>query len=206
MTAARPSGHDWREWRRLHAWELFQLGWGVRRIALALAVSPAAVSRWLATARHDGPAALRARPRPGTTPKLTAAEKCLIPDFLWHGPEAYGFRGEVWTCPRIGQVLHEEFGVRYSRSQVARVLRALGWTPQVPIARAIQRDEAAIERWAGQDWPALKRRGRSDGRTLVFVDEAGFYLLPGKVRTYSPAGLRPFLPEWQTHDHLSVMG
>jgi len=206
MTTARPSGHDWREWRRLHAWELFQLGWGVRRIALALAVSPAAVSRWLATTRHDGPAALRARPRPGTTPKLTAAQKGLIPDFLWHGPEAYGFRGEVWTCPRVGQVLHEEFGVRYSRSQVARILKTLGWTPQVPITRAIQRDEEAIERWADQDWPVLKRRARKQGRTLVFVDEAGFYLLPGKVRTYSPQGRRPMMPEWHTQDHLSVMG
>jgi transposase len=206
MTTARPSVHDWREWRRLQAWELSQLGWGVRRIALALAASPAAVSRWLASARHDGPVALHARPRPGTTPKLTAAQKCLIPDFLWHGPEAYGFRGEVWTCPRVGQVLHEEFGVRYSRSQVARILKTLGWTPQVPITRAIQRDEDAIERWAVQDWSVLKCRARKQGRTLVFVDEAGFYLLPGKVRTYSPQGRRPMMPEWQTHDHLSVMG
>jgi transposase len=185
---------------------LTQLGWGVRRIALALAASPTAVSRWLSTARHDGPDALRSRPRPGTTPKLSADRKGLIADFLWHGPEAYGFRGEVWTCPRVGQVLHEEFGVRYSRSQVGRILKALGWTPQVPITRAIQRDEAAIECWAEQDWAVLKRRARQEGRTLVFVDESGFYLLPGKVRTYSPKGLRPIVPEWQTHDHLSVMG
>jgi transposase len=37
------------------------------------------------------------------------------------------------------------------------------------------------------------------------VDEAGFYLLPGVVRTYSPAGLTPVLYEWQTRDHLSAM-
>lgn len=206
MAAARSSIHDWREWRRLRAWELAQLGWGVRRIGLALAASPAAVSRWLATARRDGPAALRARPRPGAPAKLTDDQKRLIADFLWHGPEAYGFRGEVWTAPRVIQVLHEEFGVRYSRSHVARILQTLGWTPQVPITRAFQRDEAAIERWADEDWPMLKRRARNEGRTLVFVDESGFYLLPGKVRTYSPAGLRPVVPEWQTHDHLSVMG
>src|SRR5262245_1769807 len=206
MATARPSVHDWREWRRLRAWGLAQLGWGVRPIARALAASPTAVSRWLAAARHDGAEALRARPRPGTTPKLSAGQKHLIADFLWHGPEAYGVRGEVWTCPRVGQVLDEEFGVRYSRSQVARILQALGWTPQVPITRAIQRDEEAIERWASEDWPALRGRARTEGRTLVFVDEAGFYLLPGKVRTYSPQGLRPAVPEWQTYDHLSVMG
>ncbi len=206
MATTRSSVHDWREWRRLRAWELAQTGWGVRRIAVALAASPAAVSRWLAAARHDGPQALLTQPRPGAPAKLSADQKRLIPDFLWHGAEAYGFRGELWTCRRVAQVLDEEFGVRYARSQVARILKALGWTPQVPITRAIQRDEAAIECWATEDWPVLKRQAKKEDRTLVFVDESGFYLLPGKVRTYSPRGLRPMVPEWQTHDHLSVMG
>jgi transposase len=206
MAAARPAVHDWREWRRLRAWQLAQVGWGVRRIAVALDASAAAVSRWLAAARRAGLQALLTQPRSGAPAKLSDGQKRLLPDFLWHGPEAYGFRGELWTCRRVAQVLGEEFGVRYSRSQVARILKALGWTPQVPITRAIQRDEDAIERWADQDWPALKARARKEGRTLVFVDEAGFYLLPGKVRTYSPRGLRPLVPEWQTHDHLSVMG
>jgi transposase len=38
------------------------------------------------------------------------------------------------------------------------------------------------------------------------VDESGFYLLPGKVRTYAPEAHTPVLREWQTRDHLSVMG
>ncbi|HMB07154.1 MAG TPA: winged helix-turn-helix domain-containing protein, partial [Isosphaeraceae bacterium] len=42
----------------------------------------------------------------------------LIPEFLWHGPEAYGFRGEVWTCARIALVIEEEFGVRYHKDHV----------------------------------------------------------------------------------------
>jgi transposase len=129
MTTSRLSVHGWREWRRLRAWELAQQGWGVRRVAVALDASPAAVSRWLATARHGGHRALLARSRPGTPPKLRPDQRRLIPDFLWHGPEAYGFRGELWTCPRAVQVLAEEFGVSYSRSQVARILKALGWTP-----------------------------------------------------------------------------
>jgi transposase len=206
MDTSRPFVHDWREWRRLRAWELAQQGWGVRRIAVALDASPAAVSRWLAAARHGGHLALLTRSRSGAPSKLSADQRRLIPDFLWHGPEAYGFRGELWTCPRVAQVLAEEFGVAYSRSQVARILKALGWTPQVPITRAIQRDEEAIERWAAEDWPALQARARKEGRTLVFVDESGFYLLPGKVRTYGPRGLRPLVPEWQTRDHLSIMG
>ena len=39
----------------------------------------------------------------------------------------------------------------------------------------------------------------------MFVDESGFYLVPGLVRTYAPCGQTPILRCWQTHDHLSMM-
>ena len=39
----------------------------------------------------------------------------------------------------------------------------------------------------------------------MFIDEAGFYLLPGLVRTYAPRGETPVLSSFQTYDHLSIM-
>ena len=46
----------------------------------------------------------------------------LIPDFLSHGSEAYGFRGELWTTARVAKVIEEEFGVSYHRGHPYRVL------------------------------------------------------------------------------------
>src|SRR3954467_4448993 len=206
MRYSNSQPHDWREWRRMRALDLEQGGWKQRDIAVALGVTEGAVSRWLAAARRGGPEALLSHPAPGPAPKLTTAQIRLIPDFLWHGPEAYGFRGEVWTCDRVVEVLEEEFGVSYSKSQVSRLLKRLGWTPQVPITRAIQRDEEAIERWRVESWPTRKEKARRERRALVFVDESGFYLLPGVVKTYAPKGRTPIVDEWQTRDHLSVMG
>jgi transposase len=185
---------------------LKQQGWYQRDIAGALGVAEETVSRWLARARDAGPQALQARPRPGHPPKLAPAQKHLIPEFLWHGAEAYGFRGEVWTCARIARVIEEEFGVRYHKDHVGRLLQELGWTPQVPIKRALQRDEEAIRRWREGARPGLQRRARRERRVLVFADESGFYLLPGVVRTYAPEARTPVLYEKQTRDHLSVMG
>jgi transposase len=185
--------------------ELEQQGWYQRDIAAALGVRAESVSRWLARARAGGPEALRARPRPGHPPKLSPAQKRLIPEFLWHGAEAYGFRGDVWTCARIARVIEEEFGVRYHKDHVGRLLRELHWTPQAPIRRALQRDEEAIRRWRLDVWPDLRRRARRERRVLVFEDESGFYLLPGVVRTYAPEANTPVLREVQTRDHLSVM-
>jgi transposase len=195
-----------REWRRFRALSLKLHGWYQRDIAEALDVAEEAVSRWLARARDGGPEALRARAATGRRPRLTPDELRSIPEFLWHGPEAYGFRGQVWTCARIAEVIEWEFGVRYHKDHVGRLLKELHWTPQQPIKRAIQRDEAAIDRWRDEVWPDLLRRARRERRSLVFEDESGFYLLPGVVKTYAPEGLTPVLREKQTRDHLSVMG
>ena len=44
-----------------------------------------------------------------------------------------------------------------------------------------------------------------EGRTIVFADPSGFYLLPAVVRTYAPVGQTPILKEHLSRDHLSVM-
>ena len=44
-----------------------------------------------------------------------------------------------------------------------------------------------------------------EGRTIVFCDQSGFYLLPMVVRTYAPIGQTPILKENLTRDHLSAM-
>jgi transposase len=206
MATNHSAYQDWKEWRRMRALVLKQDGWRQRAIAEALGVSEPAVSQWLAAARCGGVDALRTHPAPGPLPRLTPEQKRQIPEFLWHGPEAYGFRGQVWTCARIAKVIEEELGVRYDKGHVSRLLAVLHWTPQMPIKRAIQRDEEAIERWRDEVWPDLRRRARREHRTLVFEDESGFYLLPGVVRTYAPEGRTPVLRERQTRDHLSVMG
>jgi transposase len=206
MEAFPPIPPECREWRRFRALHLNRRGWYQRDIAEALDVSEEAVCRWLARARDGGPEALRARSAPGQRPRLSPAQRQLIPELLWHGPEAYGFRGQVWTCARIARVIEEEFGVRYHKDHVGRLLRGLRWTPQQPIKRAIQRDDEAIRRWREEVWPGLLRRARSERRALIFEDEAGFYLLPGVVKTYAPEGLTPVLREKQTRNHLSAMG
>jgi transposase len=190
----------------MRALTLKREGWAQRAIARALGVSDPAVSQWLAIAQRDGIEALRSHPAPGPVPRLTNEQERLIPEFLWHGPEAYGFRGQVWTCARVAAVITREFGVRFHKDHVGRLLKRLGWTPQMPIRRAIQRDESAIKRWRTDVWPELRKRASRERRVLVFEDESGFYLLPGVVKTYAPEARTPILRETQTRDHLSVLG
>lgn len=161
MEADEPKPEDWREGRRRRAFELWQLGRSENEIAQALGVTQGAVSQWLSRGSPDGAPAWVTKPRPGRPPKLTEPQRLMIPDMLSHGAEAWGFRGEVWTAARVAHVLRWQFGVSYHKAHVTRLLKQLQWSPQLPIQRAIQRDEAAIEQFRRERWPELKKTQRS---------------------------------------------
>ncbi len=149
---------NWREGRRFRAAELCQLGWKQRDIALALGVTKGAVSLWLKRVREGGVEGLRHRKPSGAPPKLTPEQRGQLLTLLTQGAESFGFRGDLWTQPRIAQLIRRQFGVSYHPSQVGRILRAAGWSRQKPVHRASQRDEAAIQRWREQEWPRIKKR------------------------------------------------
>jgi transposase len=154
------SPHNWKEGRRLQAWQLKQRGWSQRQIAAARGASEGAVSQWMTRARKGGPAALRHRPSPGAPRRLSCEQLARLPDLLHRGAEAYGFRGAVWTRSRVAAVMRLEFGVTYHPTHVGRLCKAIRWSPQKPVRRARQRDEAAISRWREDAWPAIKRGRR----------------------------------------------
>ncbi len=107
----------------MRAWHLKQAGWKQRHIAVALGVRDSTISRWITRARREGGCALLSHLAHGRHPKLEPEQLRLIPDFLSHGPEAYGFRGEVWTCARVARVIAEEFGVTQRQSQIPSTLQ-----------------------------------------------------------------------------------
>jgi transposase len=158
------SPHNWKEARRLQAWQLQQQGWSQRQIAKALGVSEGAVSQWMTRARASGPDTLRWRPHPGAARRLAPEQLARLPERLHRGAEAYGFRGQVWTRGRIAAVMQLAFGSSYHPRHVGRLCQVIHWSPQKPARRARQRDDAAIARWREETWPALKRGRKPSSR------------------------------------------
>jgi transposase len=155
-TKRRPE--DWREARRLRAWELYQKGWRQKDIAEALGVTAGSVSQWLKRVREAGPEALHSRRGGGPKPRLSEAQLSKLHDDLTQGAEHFGFRGDVWTQPRVAELIKRQFGVSYHPGHVGRILKKLGWSRQKPITRASQRNEAAIERWRTEKWVELEKK------------------------------------------------
>ena len=160
---------DWKECRRLRALHLFNEGYSQANLARIFGVSKAAVCQWIRAAEQDGPLGLAARPRPGAYPKIDRGHLRLLPDLLSHGAESYGFLGELWTSARVALVIEREFGVKYHKRHVARLLKDLDWTPQKPLTQAAQRDEQEIAWWQQHRWAALKKSSPEGAKKPDFI-------------------------------------
>jgi len=126
-------------------------------------VTPGAVSQWLKRARERGVEGLRRHPAPGRQPRLTAEQLAQLPALLERGAEAYGFRGQVWTCKRVAEVIRRTCGVTYHPAHVSRLLHAVRQRVQQPVQRATQRDAAAIQAWWRERWPAWEKKRPTKG-------------------------------------------
>ena len=146
------------EKRRFKALTLYRKGVTQADIARRLKVSRAAVCQWLKKARKKGKQALQRKPRPGRPPKLTAVQQRSLVKLLARGPERAGYTTQLWTAERIQRLVAERFGARYHVHHVPKLLRHCGWSYQRPVGRAIERDEAAVQRWIQEDWPRIKKK------------------------------------------------
>ena len=149
------------ERRRRRAIALLVAGEAPVDVARRIGVDRRSVRRWNAAHRTRGMAGVRAKPAPGRPPKLTGRQRAQLERLLLHGAEAARFATPLWTCPRIATVIARRFHVRYHVDHIGRVLHALGWSPQQPARRAIERDEAAIAQWVKLRWPQVKKTPRA---------------------------------------------
>lgn len=149
---------DWREGRRLRAWELKEEGFSQKQIADFLGVTEGAVSQWIRRGREGGVEGLKRRVACGASPRLTDEQRVELAELLatYHA-EDFGFTGKVWSCGRVAKLILWRFGVSYHPAHVSRILRNLRISPQKPVRRANQRDEAAIEHWKSEHWPEVKK-------------------------------------------------
>lgn len=74
-----------------------------------------------------------------------------------NGARTEGFDSDLWTCPRVRQVILRRYGVDYHVDSLPYLLKSLGFSCQKPQLKAVERDEEAIATWIARDWPRIKK-------------------------------------------------
>lgn len=146
--------------RRVRAGRLLEKGIHQSEVARRVGVSPEAVRKWRLKLEAEGPAALK-NGRRGRPAGLDEAQRRELAKALKAGAVAQGFPTELWTLPRVGVLIRKLFGLKYSDSQVSRILAAMAFSCQRPTRRALQQDPKAVAAWKAKRWPTLKKTLRN---------------------------------------------
>ena len=151
-----PAEQQRRERLRLEAADRVARGDSTAAIAADLRVTERTVRRWRQAWRDGGTAALRSR-GPVSREKLSPEQWARLELELRKGPLAHGFANDQrWTLGRIKTLIGKLFHVGYTPEGVWKLMRRHGWSAQVPVRQAMERDEQAIAAWKAGVWPGIK--------------------------------------------------
>src|SRR3954471_17945572 len=126
-------------------------------VARALEVSTKSAYQWRRAWVAGGAQALTSKGSSGPDPKLSDAQLARLKQRLDEGPAAAGYGADQrWTLVRVVALIATMFHVRVGITTAWQAMRRLGYTAQLPIHRAIERDEPAIAHWRRYQWPAVK--------------------------------------------------
>jgi transposase len=159
---------------RREAAALHAQGVSCAQIAAALDRAERTVQGWVAKAAKSGVEALAAKPHAGAKPKLTGRQRQSLRRQLLKGAEAHGFDTDLWTAPRVQELLGRLYGVEYHVHYVPELLKALGFSRQRPVRRAREQNEDEVQKWLARDWPRIKKKPLAAGRRSSSGMKAAF--------------------------------
>jgi hypothetical protein len=109
------------------------------------------------------------------------------------GPAAAGYgQDQRWILARVVAVIATMFHLRVSVTTAWQAMRRLGYSAQLPIHRAIERDEQAIVH--SRRYLSVTGGERVAARAsacICFADECGQALKAYKATTWAPKGVTP---------------
>jgi transposase len=186
-------------------YELLKQGQSRAEVAKRLDVTWMTADQWLKRLQSKGQDSWHDKNRTGRPRKLTRNQRKRLKRILRNGALRYGYQTELWTLKRVAEVIENEFHVSYNVTHVWRVLRSLGFTAQVPLLRAMERDEDYISWWVEVKWPQIQQLASAEHALILFMDESSVQSQPNVKRTWSLKGARPEIKAKARRDKLSII-
>ena len=127
------------------------------QVARSLRVSTKSVYQWRRAWRAGGREALASKGPGGSAYRLDDAQLAELRAALEAGPAAHGWdQDQRWTLARAAALAARLFGVSCTLRGMSFLLHRLGYSPQVPVHRAVERDETAVAEWRAVTWAKVR--------------------------------------------------
>ena len=142
---------------RLQAAEWFAEGIEPPEVARRLRVSCNSAYTWRRRWRDGGKAALASAGPGGAVCRLSGGQLDGLRAALEAGPTVWGWsEDQRWTLARVSALIARLFHARYTLRGTSYLLHRMGFSPQVPVHRAAERDEDAIAAWRARTWAKVR--------------------------------------------------
>jgi len=178
---------------RIQAIKLREKKKKVKDIAEDFGVTKSAVYEWIKMYERKGIDGLKKRKAKGANSKLTKKEIRKLIGMIEKTADNYGFECPLWDCKKIKRLILEKFGKHIHFSNVWRLLRRLGLSPQKPQRRAKERNDDAVKEWIKTIWPKILAHARRWQAIIYFQDECGVSLTAVLGKTWAPKGKTPIV-------------
>ncbi len=164
--------------------------------AQVFGVSLRAANKWVALDKCGGPRALKLKRRGRRVgegrlnPARAKRIRQLIIDAL---PDQLKLPFYLWTRAAVATLIQREYEISVSLTSVGRYLKAWGMSPQKPVRRAYERNDAAIARWLRQEYPAIARQAKREKAAIYWGDEMGLRSDHVSATSYALLGHTPLV-------------
>lgn len=153
-----------------------------------------AVSNWMRLDRKGGLRSLKLKRRgrrPGAgrlSGKRADRIRALV---VGRMPDQLKLPFYLWTRAAVAHLIKRECGIEVSLVTVGRYLQAWGLSPQKPVRRAYERNDAAIATWLKREYPAIARKAKREKAVIYWGDEMGLRSDHVTGTSYAPVGQTP---------------
>lgn len=171
-------------------------GMSQTQAAKVFGASLRAVSKWMALDRVGGLRALKPkrRGRRAGEGRLTLVQSARIRQLIIDAlPDQLKLPFYLWTRAAVVTLIEREFGISVSLTTVGRYLSGWGMSPQKPVRRAYERNDAAIARWLRTDYPTIAREAKREKAVIYWGDEMGLRSDHVAGTSYAPLGQTPII-------------
>jgi transposase len=185
------------ELRRRALFLVEQAGMSQAAAAQVVGVQRQTVSIWLKRYRAQGEDGVldgrRVSPQRGKG-LLTTDEARQVRDWIAERtPDQLQLPFGLWTSRAVRELIERRFAKRLGLSTVQLYLQRWSLTPQRPLARAKERQPAAIAAWLATTYPAITKRAKATRAVIYWGDETGISNQDQIGRSYAPKGQTPVI-------------
>ncbi len=172
-------------------------GMDYKDIGQILDVHHTTVSTWYAKYKRDGKDGIKIKTRgrkEGDKKTLNPSQEAqIIKRLIDTTPKQLKFKYVLWTREAVKKLIKYEFGEDMPISTVGKYLQRWEFTSQVPIKRAYERNDKAVQTWLKDTYPAIEKQSKEENAEIQWADETACVSLPSIIKGYAPKGKTPVM-------------